>query len=409
VKKNLLPILFIIIILAPAVDVIFKISPSGNINENRIKASMPNFLNTGTEKFPMAFENYFSDNFNLRSDLLILNSYLKFNILHISPFVNTVLIGRDGWLFRKDYLPIYQAKEYFDVEELQHFKRLFDLREEWLSKKGIKMYFAVVPVSTSIYPEFLPNNMVSYNKLNKTDSLLNYLQNNTKLKIIDLRKALLWEKKKNSSFRMFYKTDQHWNEYGAFLGAKAIIDTLRIDFKNIPEFNVNGYKIDSFETNGHGLAATILKEKELKEINYIANSINGYKAEAVAGNNYPIPATFPYKNKYENHYQVKGSKAPKILIIRDSFAGYMKNYIDDYFKHTFYLWDDWAYRLNEDIIEAEKPDIVLFEVIEADLYNVLYGTDTEIKDDTIKHFRYTRDWINDPLMAKKSSGAHDHF
>ena len=407
-KKFLLPVIFGIIILAPALDVVFKISPSGNINENRVKASMPHISVVGTEKFPMAFENFFSDNFNLRSDLLILNAYIKFNILHLSPFKNTVMMGKDGWFFVQKYISVFQAKEYFDKEELYHFKRLFEIRAKWLSDRNIKMYLVVVPVSTSIYPEFLPSYMVSYKSVNKTDSLLSFISKVRGLKIIDLR-ASFKKEKTNGALRMYHKTDQHWNDYGAFIATKAIIDTIRKDFKNLRSVKLSDYKITSYETDGHSLAAILLKEKEIKEVNITATPVGGFKAVKAERKNYPLPTDFPYKEAFETHYVVKGLDAPKIMIMKDSYANNLSPYLNEYFRHSVYIWDNWAYRLNENIVESEKPDIVVFEVIEADLYNMIYGADSEINRDSIKRFRYTRDWMNDTSLIKKSPGAHDKF
>ena len=45
--------------------------------------------------------------------------------------------------------------------------------------------------------------------------------------------------------------------------------------------------------------------------------------------------------------------------------------LSEEFSRTVRIFDAWQYKLNEDIIEKEKPDIVILLALEANLRNLL--------------------------------------
>jgi hypothetical protein len=42
------------------------------------------------------------------------------------------------------------------------------------------------------------------------------------------------------------------------------------------------------------------------------------------------------------------------------------------FSESILIWDNWNYKLNEEIVKREKPDIILTLIIEANLEYILY-------------------------------------
>ncbi|MFN8387050.1 MAG: hypothetical protein U0X92_11595 [Anaerolineales bacterium] len=56
------------------------------------------------------------------------------------------------------------------------------------------------------------------------DQVIAYLRANGKQQVIDLRPALLTAK---SERQVYYATDTHWNDYGAYIAYSAIMNELR--------------------------------------------------------------------------------------------------------------------------------------------------------------------------------------
>ena len=61
----------------------------------------------------------------------------------------------------------------------------------------------------------------------------------------------------------------------------------------------------------------------------------------------------------------------KILIIRESFATYQKDFYKESFGKTVLIFDSWRHGLNKNIIMNEKPDIVVIQILESMLENLL--------------------------------------
>jgi hypothetical protein len=62
---------------------------------------------------------------------------------------------------------------------------------------------------------------------------------------------------------------------------------------------------------------------------------------------------------------------PNIVIIRDSFYQTLVELTSENFNNSLFIWDNWEYGINEEIIKKEKPDIVLLEAYIGFLPNIL--------------------------------------
>jgi hypothetical protein len=77
--------------------------------------------------------------------------------------------------------------------------------------------------------------------------------------------------------------------------------------------------------------------------------------------NFPVPPYFMYPQDYEMRFVNKKPKNKlKLLIIRDSFGDAIYPVMKEAFAETVVIFDSWEYRLNKHIIEAYRPDVILF-------------------------------------------------
>ena len=85
---------------------------------------------------------------------------------------------------------------------------------------------------------------------------------------------------------------------------------------------------------------------------------------------YGFPPTkgFPYPWTYEKRYVNKeDTSGLRILVIRDSFGHQIIPFLKESFSESVFIFDAWQYKLNEQIIEVVKPDIVVFLTVETHL------------------------------------------
>jgi hypothetical protein len=87
--------------------------------------------------------------------------------------------------------------------------------------------------------------------------------------------------------------------------------------------------------------------------------------------NYTPTYGFPYPSDYEKVMTTGNPALPKAVIIRDSFAGFMLDQLSYGFNESVYIWDYWIYGLNAEIIEKEKPEVVLNIIIEKNFDDII--------------------------------------
>ena len=96
---------------------------------------------------------WFNDRYGFRSLLIRLHNEVDYQAFSAS---DRVLIGRDGWLFDKDFVnAVIKDANNADLEPqiLGELRRL----RGCLAPRGVKLVFVLNPTKSSIYPQFLPH------------------------------------------------------------------------------------------------------------------------------------------------------------------------------------------------------------------------------------------------------------
>ncbi|MBB6454562.1 hypothetical protein HNQ94_003051 [Salirhabdus euzebyi] len=362
-NSSLLPFAFIVILIIPSFVTIIGIDSNLSSVEKRDLAAKPK-LNLREETYTdyiRKYETYINDNFGFRDKLIKWNNVIKVKYLKTSP-INRVLIGKDGWLFYNDegVTEDYRGVNHFDDIELETIKSNLEERKKWLEAQGIKFYITVAPNKHTIYPEYLPSNIKKHKEESRLDQLINYLEYNSDIDIIDLRKTLIKNKGEENLYR---KNDTHWNDLGAFYAYSEIVNVIGEDFENIKPLSIGKYSLN-YSSGGGDLAFMLSMNDILLEerINLDPTFKSAVKDIEIDKSIYPNP----------NRLVVKGnesiSNSYKLLMFRDSFSNALIPYLSENFSSSIYVWD---YAFNTDIIQHEKPDIVIHELAERYLHALL--------------------------------------
>lgn len=211
--------------------------------------------------FPTLYEKYMEKNLNFSKWFVNLDALVKIYGLKVSPN-NNVAVGQDGFYFegwgarrvekgiteKFDNIADYMGQIPFTEDELRQWKKALEERKYWLKEQGIDYVFILAPTKALVYQEFLPKGLqrvVDEKKgITRYEQLTNYLRNNADINFIDLLPPLLEAKKKRDYPLLFYKTDFHWNFYGAFIAYQAIIEELRTFY---PHYNLAPPNFSDFD------------------------------------------------------------------------------------------------------------------------------------------------------------------
>ncbi|HHO48756.1 MAG TPA: hypothetical protein ENN06_09960 [Desulfobacteraceae bacterium] len=208
--------------------------------------------------FPEKYEQHAEDHFKLPDAFIQLEAFIKVFGLGISPNTN-IAVGKNGFYFegwgaRKvekgitesfDNIADYMGHIPFSDNELRQWKRVLEERSYWLREQGIDYVFVLAPTKAFVYPEYLPARLQQVKKgVTRYEQLSGFLQNHADVHFVDLLPPLLEAKANRSYPLLFYKTDFHWNFYGAFVVYKAIIDKMSGFF---PQYALPRPELDDFE------------------------------------------------------------------------------------------------------------------------------------------------------------------
>lgn len=337
--------------------------------ENRKLGKKPELNISHLDPYPSWFEIYYNDNFNLRSRLLKLHNIAKLELFNSSPIPDRVIVGKDGWLFHSGpELDSYLGRDTLTQDELEGFRKELEYRTEYLAKRNCKFYFLVVPCKISIYSEKVGNKYYRITNKSWGEQLLTYLNKNSKINTVDVFNTL---RNNKSSVELYHKLDNHWNELGAFYACNGLLNRIKKDFPVVKPLKLSDFTIKR-QINREGDLQKMLGnlpafyESEVKLV-----PKRGFNAQTTDSKGYPCPKGFAYPWAYEMNKANKKSNKLKLFIVSDSFGNDFFPIIAEGFGSTIKLFDAWQYKLNEEVVEQEKPDIMLLMIDEPILKNFL--------------------------------------
>ena len=339
--------------------------------EKRQLAEFPEWRWSNVWEFFKNYQKYLDDRFAFRNSLIDTFGKIKYEMLQLSNLTENVAIGKDDWLFYHDKEYMKEVSKPFTTKELQLLHYNLVVTTKWFAQYGIKYYLTIPPIKPRIYPEKLPDYMRVAMHFSRLDQLNKYLQLNSEINIIDLRKELIEAKKKEV---IYFNTDTHWNERGAFIGYTKIINSMNSDFHELKPININKMKQTPTEYYSGDLLAILGYKSKKYTLQYVLSVEDSIKATQIYASDPPGSAM----NKFEIWETTNSLSNLKIYVVRDSYSENLKRFLSLNFSKSIYAWMPKV--PVKEVIE-EKPAIVLHEILERFTFEYL-NLPPEIKNDT---------------------------
>lgn len=353
IRYWVLILMFILFLLYPSIATLIEISPDRyTVLPSRKK--LPTLENNNVFKYFSDFDNYFSEKFNGRSMYYRFLSRLKYNVLGTSAKRESVVVGKDGFLFlgnkASNIIDETIGLDLFSDKEIVRIKKRMLQALHWMKKRDIKFYVVAGPNKHTIYPEKLPFevNAEQGTKIDQIAGIVNDIENAT---WIELRERLIEAKKHGL---LYHKTDTHWNKFGGYFAYRQIMDMLNEDFpgefKPMPLAYMERY---GDEKTVFGL--TRMLDYPIHETTNDVRVLNVRSKEQAKELN--------IKNRRKDaEVRFKAPKKKrKAVVIRDSYSIALIDFLREHFEEVVFVWTG---KLNRDIILKEDPDIVIYQVVE---------------------------------------------
>ena len=355
IKSHYIIVLFFSFLIFP--NIIYSIFGNYIDHNNyvkRLRLKKVSFNITKINEYPYQYDKYFNDNIAFKDIFIQLKSFM--DIFIFNHLVNKqVLLGKDKWLFLKDdnlmekYIGL--DYEYFtDMELLNSKKILLNFRDE-LKKKNIDFVLLICPDKQFVYSEYMPSYVRRKSDKSPTDKFVEYISNNTDIKLIYLKNELCNNKKNNTN--LYYKYDTHWNEFGAYIAYKKLMKELNLSYTNI-EFNLFNSTIKNKLYYYNALAYSL----KFENTHYFNDD------KIYLPTNYLKEDNMYYFDLWRKDYHITNDNFlvnKSIYFIRDSFSQGLIYYIRKTFKNSSFIS---LYKFQNFDITNIKPDIVIFETVE---------------------------------------------
>jgi len=358
--------LLIIPLILPEGLALLGVSEGPATQENRQKTPLPpvSLAFTNFRTFAAELTKAYPDVFPFRDWMIRSGNILKMAVSRQSPSKDVVL-GRDGWLFYNMEMDLedWLGVDLYSPEELEQAKRVLTRRRDWLAKHGIAFLVVVAPNKSTMYGEFLP---ASFHRLSKTTRLdqLAKAMREADIPFLDLRPVL---KEAAQTRRTYWKTDTHWNDWGALKGSQAIVEALRERFPALPPLDPASYRVSESTRTGGDLSGILLMQDTLTERFIAMEPLAPNRAKPAEPRGYANPT--PLSGRDMVIRETGDATLPNAVIFRDSFCRAAWPFLAERFNRSVFIWE---HRFQPDIVLAEKPDVVIYEAVERYQY-ALFG------------------------------------
>jgi len=305
-------------------------------------------------------EKYLNSNFGFRADFIRINNQ-KHYWLYNHAKANGVVIGKESYLYEKNYIKAHYGLDFIGADEIAQKTRKLKFIQEKLKESGTDLYVVFAPGKGSYCSEFIPDEWKE--KKQSSTNYKGYLSafDYAGVNYLDFKSWFLGMKE-TTKYPLFGKAGIHWSKYGEML----VVDSLLSKVGEIRSAEMPKVVIDEF-----------IVQEENKDGDYdIGDGMNLF---------FDLP-TFPMAYP-KFHIEADASlKQQKVLFVADSYYWGMFNYgfsRDLFGDGRFWYYNKAIYPDSYDSpitvqdidikAKAEENDVIIILSTDANLYKFAFG------------------------------------
>jgi len=279
--------------------------------------------------------NGFTEKLFMRNAFISLNSDLT-KLLTGGTYMEStqVLLGKENWLFYKaenDGQPIYDymgINRYEDSELELYAQEMTAVNEYVENEMGVRFVVTLIPNKEIVYEEYMPDTIARVEKESRGEQIAKYIQNNTDVTFIYPKDEII---KYKEDYQLYYNTDTHWNQIGAFVGLQAIFNAEYGTYASPDTV--------SFIEGKSNFAGDLAR-------------IGGVKKQ------YRIDQVYEFDPTTIDPKQYRDEVA---IIVGDSFSGFLTTIAQGYYKEVYRFTID---EFTPQMLEEYDADILIWESVE---------------------------------------------
>ena len=337
--------LFFLILAVPLVGMLWYEEPEAT--ENKTLAEMPQLAEEGhvNYKYFSELEDYFSDHFAYRQELVTADAVLMSKVFQQSS-EELAIVGTDSWLYLRTTLDDFQGTNRMSVRGIQNVATVVSLMQEYVEGMGKTFVFTSPPNKNSLYPEHMPYYYIQTTEPTNLQRVSAILQEKG-CNYVDLYTLF------DSQTDVFYhKGDSHWDNRGAAQVQDALLEKAGVEHADLTQ--VQPLVREDFEGDIDKILYPLARHPET-EYDYSPYFTYTYdETDDVTAN---IVTTTSKKDNGKS-----------LLCFRDSFGNSLLPFLAQEFDSAKF-GKAIPYRL--DAMYTENRDVCIVELVERNLVNLV--------------------------------------
>ena len=278
-----------------------------------------------------------------------------------------VVIGLDGHLHYEETVPDYLGTNLYSQETLDGYIRYMQAKAERIHavSPDTEIIYVIAPNHLTIYPETAPDRLKQQKVSDdsRLSQLLDAFKDIKYVKFIDLKTALL-KAKETAPYRIYNKTDTHWNELGAYYAYTEIMGYISKKFPAAAPDSLDAFNVYTEDVAGGDMANFLgVNLNSVKEHGVYVRAKNGLKSGIVKDHSMNFANAW-FSDMHE--FVIDNGTLPTMIMYRDSFSTNLMSFLAEKFSYSRFhtMWD---YPEELELYEQMKPDYIIIEYVERGL------------------------------------------
>ncbi len=371
---------FLIVVTLPMVFTLIHKQEDISSREKRKLAPLPafSFDEFWDGAYQQKFSQFYQDHFGFRQKILSGAREFRRGAWNKSLSRN-VIYGDDEWMYFNIDGTLHDYTGYYtqNSQDSGLWLQGLDIKNRWLAQLGVRYLLVPIPGKMNVYPEHLPARVRDAAGESRLQAFRAELKDSDLEDVVlDLLPTL--RKVKNET-QVYFKTDTHWNEDGAFIVYQAIMDKLSHWFDDIEPVTPNMIDRGSRMKMGDIAIADGAKAGEMEQTDTL--TINNRCANEQSTKVAEFTKTPAYQANPKHLPRANGCTSKKIraLVVNDSFGAYIRKFLSDSFEEVIFMHYYELFDMKS-FIEEFDPDVFI-DLRAERRFHYLLGTDERMQSE----------------------------
>lgn len=311
--------------------------------------------------FPSDFKYYIASDFRPRSQLAAWHGAMQTKINGQNQLGKTVIVGESGFLFSYFLQGQNTARPTMNYGTIPDLTVPYDVRHqisvhlqarhEFCRNLNVRYLPLIIALKPLLHPEHLPTAFRPSAKPSSYSPLFRHLRSKASAVLtVDTLQAM-----QDAAQRapVYYRTDSHWTDYGAYVGVQEILRALQSQFPDLPEPYSEEHQIQYRDALGGNEARALGLVQQLADQHVVLTYDRTRNLERSGSTNSVI--TELKTQGFQTYFRCAQGEIPSLMVFHNSFGVALMPHLARYSQSSHFVWDDF----NQELVEQSRPAVVV--------------------------------------------------